>query len=568
MSTTTAAQDEHAFLAKVRALQDRIWPTEIPREPHYPFGEIAITDYLRRWAREAPDRDAFIYYGHRLTYAELDQLSDRCAAMLRAKGIVPGDPVAVFMGSCPQFVIAFYGILKAGGIHVPVNPMFKEHELIHELNDTGASIVIAEHGLVPMVQKVQPDSSVRRIIATGLAELIPAEPEVPVPDSVSGAATASDADSFLTLLDQAGAPIPVPANLDAVAALNYTSGTSGMPKGCVHTQRDMIFTCAKACRTNTPLFEGEVTLNFHPLFWIAGEDLGVLFPVFSGATCVLLARWDPVSFMAAVQRYRVNRTVMLVDNASDVMDHPRVSEFDLTSIETSGVSSLVKKLNADYRARWRDLTGSIMAELSFGMTETHTCDTFTRGLQDNDFDLNLPPITVGLPVPGTDFKICDFESHELLDLDQEGEICVRSPSILKEYWGRPDATADAIVNGWLRTGDIGVIDSMGLIRFLGRRKEMLKVRGMSVSPVEIEAFLGKHPAIIGSGVIGRADEERGQVPVAFVRVDPAQATSADTIRDWCRDVMATYKIPEVRIVDELPMTATGKVKKFELEKLL
>lgn len=565
-----AAVTEEAFLAELRILHDKIWPEDIPRNLHYPFGEIAMSEYLRRWARTAPDRDACIYYGRHITYAELDDLSDRCAAMLQAAGIGPGDAVALFMGNCPQFIIAFYAVLKIGGIHVPINPMFKEEELLYELNDTGATLVIADHGLVSLIRKVQQRSSVTRVFGTGIAEMIPDHPDIPVPDSVARAAGSSDAEDFLIAVADAGVPAPVEVDLDAVAALNYTGGTTGMPKGCVHTQRDMIYTCAKSCRTNAPLYEGDICANFYPLFWIAGENVGALFPIFCGATCVLLARWDAVSFMASVAHYRVKRTVMLVDNAVELMDHPRAGEFDLSSIETTGVSSFVKKLNTDYRARWRAQTGSTMAELSYGMTETHTCDSFTRGLQRDDFDLSLQPIMVGLPVAGTDFKICDFETHALLPLGAEGEICVRSPSILKSYWQRPEATAEAIVGGWLRTGDIGMIDELGLLHFLGRRKEMLKVKGMSVFPAEIEAMLGRHPSIVGSGVIGRPDEERGQVPVAFIRLHPeaGAGTTAEEIAAWCREAMAIFKVPEIRIVDQLPLTATGKVKKGELEKLL
>ncbi len=564
------AMSEDAYLAQLHELHTEIWPAEIPRAPHYPFGEIAITAYLKRWAETEPDRTAYIYYGRHINFAELDRLSDQCAAILQDAGIRRGDPVALFLGNCPQFIIAFYGILKAGAIHVPINPMFKEHELLYELNDTNATLVIADHGLVPLVRKVQDQSNVTRVLATGMADMIPEEPAFPVPDNVARAATASDADDFLAAIAGAGAPRPVEPDLDTVAALNYTGGTTGMPKGCVHTQRDMIYTAATACRTNTPLAVGDVCACFYPLFWIAGEDLGVLFPVFTGATCVLFARWDPVGYMAAVARYRIKRAVMLVDNAVELMDHPEVDAFNLTSIKTTGVSSFVKKLNKDYRDRWRALTGATMVEMSYGMTETHTCDSFTRGLQSDDFDLGLQPILVGLPVPGTAFKICDFQTHNLLPLGAEGEICVRGPSNLKAYWRRPEATAEAIVDGWLRTGDVGMISEMGLLHFLGRRKEMLKVKGMSVFPAEIEAMLGRHPAVIGAGVIGRPDAERGQVPVAFIKLDAndGRATTAEAIAAWCGNAMATYKVPEIRIVEDLPMTTTGKVKKGELEKLL
>ena len=155
---------------------------------------------------------------------------------------------------------------------------------------------------------------------------------------------------------------------------------------------------------------------------------------------------------------------------------------------------IVKKLNADYRKRWRDLTGTILMEAAWGMTETHTSNTFTAGFQDDDFDLNNQPIFVGLPVPGAEFKITDFETGELMPLGAEGEIRVRTPSLLKSYWNKPEATAESLVDGWLRTGDIGTIDKDGFLHFLGRRKEMLKVKGMSVFPPEIEALLGAAPA--------------------------------------------------------------------------
>jgi long-chain acyl-CoA synthetase len=568
--TTDALTDEDSYVARLRALQAEHWPAEVPREPAWPHGEIGIAEYLRRWAERQPGRALYDFYGRAVSYAEMDRLSDRFAAVLQGAGVRPGDRVAVFLGNCPQFAVAFFGILKAGAVHVPVNPMFLEHELEYELNDAGAVAIVADHALAPLVEKVRPRTQLRQVWGTGLAELIPPEPAFHVPPSVLEAPRSSAAEPFLAALEAAPEkPQPVGVDLDAPAALNYTGGTTGMPKGCVHTQRSMVYTAATTCGTVMKLGPEDVTVNFHPLFWIAGEDLGLIFPVFAGATCVLLARWDPLSFMAAVQERRATRAAMLVDNAVQVMEHLRAGEFDLTSLRTTRVSSFVKKLNVEYRNRWRELTGSTMAEASWGMTETHTCDTFTTGFQKDDFDLTLQPIFVGLPVPGTDFKISDFETGALKRLGEEGEICIRSPSLLKSYWNKPEATAEALKRGWLHTGDIGVIDEMGLLHFLGRRKEMLKVRGMSVFPAEIEALLGRHPAIIGSGVIGRPDPEKGEVPVAFVQLHPDRAgTSADEIASWCAEAMAGYKRPEIRIVPCLPMTATGKVKKHELAALL
>ncbi len=560
--------DEARYLAELRALWAANWPAGVPTEPRYPWGEATLPEYLHRWAGKQPDKPALIFYGTEISYAELDRLSDAFAALLAAHGAVRGDRVAVFLPNCPQFTVAFYGILKLGCVHVPVNPMFKEHELLYELEDTGAVIMLAQDQLMPLVRTVRDRTTLRTVFTTSLAEMIPAEPTLPVPEGA--AQPKQDCPGTIDLLpalQTAGPPPRATTGLDDVAALNYTGGTTGMPKGCVHTQRDMLYTAATTNTCANGSDHRDVMLNFHPVFWIAGENFGLIFPVVCGATLVLLARWDPLAWMAAVQRYRVTLAGLLVDNAVAILDHPDVGRYDLRSLRSTRVSSFVKKLNETYRRRWQALTGVMMIEAAWGMTETHTCDTFTTGQQRDDFDLKSQPIFVGLPVPGTEFKIAAFDTGELLPLGSEGEIVVRSPSQLKSYWNKPEATAASIKDGWFHTGDIGLLDTDGFLHFLGRRKEMLKVTGMSVFPAEIEALLGQHPAVIGSGVIGRPDERRGQVPAAYVLADPAAGLTEAALAEWCRQNMATYKVPTIHIVDSLPMTATGKVKKEELAKL-
>jgi fatty-acyl-CoA synthase len=395
---------------------------------------------------------------------------------------------------------------------------------------------------------------------------------VPVHDSLPGARIACpDAIELMPALAAQTGPAPAhQPGLDDIAALNYTGGTTGLPKGCIHTQRDMLYTAASNFGIALERADDTVFLSFFPQFWIAGENLGIIFPVFCGATLVLLTRWDPVAVMTAVQQYQVTCMAMPVDGAVELMDHPRFGDFDLSSLRQVRVVSFVKKLNLDYRRRWQQLTGGILAEAAWGMTETHTSDTFTTGFQGDDYDLHAQPVFVGLPVPGTEFKICDFETGALKPLGEDGEIRVRTPSLLKGYWNRPEATAEALVDGWLRTGDIGLIDADGFLHFLGRKKEMLKVKGMSVFPPEIEAVLGQHPAVLGSGVVGRTDAQRGEVPVAFVLLKPEAdpATAVQSLTAWCASRMASYKLPEIRLVASLPMTATGKVKKQDLAALL
>ena len=564
-------RDEESYLAHVRVLQSELWPSGVPREPVFPLGRKPLTEYLRDWAGRQPDKPAVLFYGRATTYGELDRLSDRFAAMLARLGARKGDRVAVFLPNCPQFYICFFGILKAGCVHVPVNPMFTRPELTYELNDTGARIVVAHDQLAHLVGEVRAECGVEHVIVTSFLDALPDEPEGPLPAALTTprVAVPNSIDMMGALTQENGAPPVVDVSLDDIAALNYTGGTTGMPKGCVHTQFDMLFTGAVMGSISMSVTREDVIINFWPIFWMAGEDVGIILPIVTGATCVLLARWDPAAFMFAVERNRATISNMVVDNAVEIMNHPDAGKYDLSSLREVMVASFVKKLNPAFREGWRKLTGTVLREAAWGMTETHSYDAFNRGWQDDDRDLKQRQIFCGIPVPQTDFKIMEFDSNKIMPLGVEGELCVRTPSLLKGYWNMPDATGEGLVDGWLRTGDIGMISEIGTIHFLGRRKEMLKVKGMSVFPSEIESVLGQHAAVTGSGVIGRVDGARGQVPVAFVTVLPerrAEMTEA-ALEAFCRERLAVYKIPEIRIVESLPMTATGKVKKEELAKL-
>ncbi len=556
----------------LRGLQAESWPTGLSRDIVYRRGKVPLSQYVRAEAKARPDAPMIHYYGRTLSWKDVDTLSDQFASLLQSRGVGAGDRVALMMGNCPQFTICFWGIMKRGAVLVPVNPMFKEIELAYQLNDSGAETLVFQDDLAPLVANVLEDTSVRVTYATGAAEMAGQGGAVPRPDGMGLALPADGVDRLLAALDESG-PFNGPdcSDVNAVAALNYTGGTTGMPKGCVHTHGDMLYTVASYCgAAMQDAGPDDVVVNFFPMFWIAGEDLGVLAPVYTGAAVCILHRWDAVGWMASVAQYRASITMLLVDNAVEVMRHSEAVNYDLTSLGTTSVCSFVKKLGSAFREDWRALTGSTMVEAAYGMTETNTCDTFTVGLQANDYDLQQQPVFVGLPVPETDIIIRDFETGALKALGETGEICIRSPSILKSYWNKPDETDHAIRDGWLHTGDIGMVNERGFVHYLGRRKEMLKVNGMPVFPAEIEMLLGRHPAVLGSGVIGRSDPNKGEVPVAFVHLDPDQADGldADALRAWCRENMASFKVPEIRLVEGLPMTATGKVKKEKLAALL
>lgn len=562
---------EEQILTDIRERQEKSWPSSVPKEIAYDLGEVPLTDYLRMRAKRNPDDAVIVFYGYEMTFAELDRLSDQVAAYLLDRGVGRGDRVAVMMQNCPQFIVAFYGILKAGAVHVPVNPMFQEAELIYELEDSGAEIIFVFDSLAGLVERVIDRSPLHQVVTTSVSEYVPAEPTIPLPHGFSDEHPAlAHADTWADVL-AAKLPEEWPeVGLDDLAALNYTGGTTGMPKGCEHTQRHMLYTAAvtKSSRFFGMSTDNLVMLSFLPVFWIAGENTGVIYPIYAGVPCVLLTRWDPVAVMTGVDRYKANVTVGTVDNYIELIDHPDFHKYDLKSITLPAAMSFVTKLGPEFRARWRKLVGeqSVLREGSYGMTETHTNDSFIGGFQDDDYDLHARPVFCGLPMPETAFKICDFDTGEVLPVGSEGEICVKTPSLLTRYWNKPAATDAALRNGWLHTGDIGQIGEDGCLHFLGRSKEMLKVNGMSVFPSELEVLLSKHPDIEATAVIGIPDPKRGESPLAFVVISKNAKSSPDpeSLRAWCKENMATYKVPQIQIVDEMPLTATGKIKKHVL----
>lgn len=565
--------EETSYLESLAALQADRWPDAMPREPQYPFGRRPLTEYLSEWARRQPGKTMANFYGFNLSYGELDRLSDLCAQMMQDKGLAAGDRVALFMPNCPQYIIAFFGILKLGAVLVPVNPMFKEAELIHELTDTGARLAIVADALFPLIESVRADTALECVIVTSVGEMAPDAPVFPVPDALLAPKVVPEGvEDFLPLLSATTLrdEFTGRVTLDDIAAINYTGGSTGMPKGCIHTQGDMVYTAAATCGFSLGLKQDSHYLCVLPIFWMAGEVFGIIFPVFTGATVSILTRWDAGVAMQVIDRNDITHTSLLVDGLVEIMQHPDRDAYDLTRMERVQGISFVKKLNPDFRRDWRDLTGTTLREVCWGMTETHTCDTMNFGFDADDFDLNSQPVFVGLPVPGTDFKITDFETGALKPLGEEGEICIRTPSLFKGYWNSPDETARAVRGGWLHTGDIGLFDDMGFLHFLGRRKEMLKVNGMSVFPGEIETLLGQYPGLLGSGVVGRPDSVKGEVPVAFVvlKEDLRTAAGQADFEAWARKRMSTYKLPEFRFVEALPMTETGKVKKEPLRSII
>lgn len=557
---------EEVYLAQLHALWRKNWPEQLRDTPQDPMPGLDLPQRVAEWARLKPEQTAIWFYGRSFTYTDLFDLSERFAKVLRIQGIKTGDRVALFMPNCPQFTVAFLAILRLGAVHCPMSPLAKRAELEHQLKDSGAKAIIALQSLMPIVDACE-NTSLSVFFRTRISDALPDTVEIPLPPMVLAEEASQgqaidffEAIASVTWTDE-DAGQRYTAEPDAVASINYTSGTTSYPKGCLHTQAHMLYTAA-ANHLRDESFT-EATLNFFPQFWIAGQNHGLVYQIFSGTTLVLLSRWDALAFMMAVSSQRVGATTMLVDNLLEVMNHPRFDEFDLSSLRLIRCVSFVKKLDIDIRHQWmRRYPQALLCESAWGMTETHTANTVTIGFQREDFDLQSRPTFVGVPSPGAEFKICDFETGEILPLGSEGEICCRSPSIFNGYLNAEEATASVLRDGWLHSGDIGQIDADGFIHYLGRKKDLIKVNGMSVAPAEIEAILAMHPAVFAVAVVPRPDEKRGQVPVAFVQLKSSTARILEgELIDWCREKIANYKVPEVQLIASMPVTVSGKIRK-------
>ncbi|MCO5121079.1 MAG: AMP-binding protein [Burkholderiaceae bacterium] len=528
--------------------------------PSYRQGEQPLHEYLRHHAHERPDKPAFIWYGRGIGYGELDRASDAFASLLHSLGVVAGDRVALYMGNCPQYVIAHFGIQKIGAIVSPCGPLFKAHELRYQLGDLGARVIVAARHLAPIVEEVRADTAIEHVFVTGHADMLPADPSIAIPEELridreADAAPAPGTRDLLATLEtfRGIAPPSYSPDLEEVALMTYTSGTTGMPKGAMLSLRNALFKTAVTADCNG-VRDDDVLLGIAPLYHIAGMLLCLDVNVYTGATAVLMHRFDPLATLQAIDRHRVTWWYSIAPMNVAVMQHPEASRYDMSSLRMNPATSFGITLTEPLARQWAEFTGGCPTyEAAYGLSETHTCDTY----------MPVDAVrwgTQGRPMPGVEIRIIDPDTGLDRPQGELGEIIVRSPGSFKGYWNKPEATAKTLRDGWVHTGDMGRLDEAGYLSFVGRFKEMIKVSGYSVFPEEVETILIRHPAISQAAVLGIPDPARGEVVRAYVVKKPGAEASAEEIIAWARENMASYKAPrEVRFRDSLPATGAGKV---------
>jgi long-chain acyl-CoA synthetase len=528
------------------------------------LSDIPLHEALRQRARDTPDKAAYLWYGRAVTFAELDRASDAFAARLAALGVKKGEPVALYMNNCPQYAMAHYGIQKLGAIVCPCSPLNKEHELSYQLNDLKARVIVAADHLLPTVDKVIATTSLQHVFAVRYGDLLPEQPTLNVPDELKAPAQPFPAgvEDFLAAVNSGAAAPEVAIDIDEdVALMTYTSGTTGLPKGAMLTYRNAVYKTGVSVDVNgiTP---DDVLLSIAPLYHIAGMLMGVNIPVLSGATTVLLHRFDPVAVLQAIDRYRVTWWYSIAPMNVAVMAVPNAREYRLDSLRQNAVTSFGIAFTEALAQQWKTFAPNCIAcEAAYGLSETHTMDTC------------MPPDAIrwgthGKPVQGNEIRILDPDTGRELPTGEVGEIVLRSAGVFKGYWNKPEATAKTLREGWVYTGDMGKMDAEGYLTFIGRFKEMIKVSGYSVFPEEVETILIKHPAVAQAAVIPMPDAEKGEVVKAFIVRKPGAELDEAALVAWCRDNMAAYKVPRaVRFLDALPATGAGKLLRRLLKEL-
>jgi len=543
----------------------KIWPKRLPPELVVP--QTTLWFNLEVAAARFPDKPAYLFFGWALHFGELKAQAEAIAGWLQSVGVKAGERVAIFMQNCPQYAAAYYGILRANAVVVPVNPMNRAEEFKHFITDPQTRVVICTADLAGIVASanaaVPPNQRVAQVLVTRFTDAMPAGAIDPddAPPPAMDAWLRSDPElpagcvRWTEVLARQLAPGPHTAQPDDLALLPYTSGTTGLPKGCMHTHRSLMANSVGGGQWSCASPE-TVSLAVVPMFHITGMMYGVIGNIYIGSTSVLMPRWDRELAGRLISKYKVTHWTCIPTMIIDLFGSPNYKTFDLTSLSyLSGGGAAMPQAVAQ---RLLDEFGLSFAE-GYGLTETaaptHANPPERAKLQ-----------CLGIPIFGVDSRVVDPITLQELPVGEVGEIISRGPMLFKGYWGHPEATKEAFVEfegqTFFRTGDLGRMDDEGYFFMTDRLKRMINASGYKIWPAEVEMLLYKHPAVQEACIIAARDAYRGETVKAVIvlRAEAKGKTTAEDITNWARDNMAAYKVPKlVQFVDALPKSGSGKV---------
>jgi fatty-acyl-CoA synthase len=525
------------------------WPSGLPLNLELP--KTSLSYNLEVSAHRYPDRHAIIYYGNPITYAELKQQVDSLAGFLQKKfQVVKGDHIALYMQNSPQFVIAYYAILRTGAIVVPVNAMNLEQEIAHIISDSDCKAIIYGQELGENLTRLP----ITHRIAVTYSDYIDSDTDLPLPDVLTVPPNSTPAAySWREVLKEYTEPIPVQVSPDDLAVLPYTSGTTGRPKGCLHTHNSVMHTAVANTQWNKSP-KDQVALAALPMFHVSGMQAGINTPIYAGGTTVIMTRWDKRCAAMLIERYRVSAWSAISTMLCDFLNQADLDQYDLSSLHqlTGGGAAMPKAVAEKIYALW-----GIHYVEGYGLTETMA-----------PTHINPPhrpkAQCLGIPICSTESIVIDPEKMEELPTGSIGEIVISGPQVFLGYHNNAEANAEAFVcvNGqrYFRTGDLGYVDDEGYFFMVDRLKRMINASGYKVWPAEVETMLYAHPAILEACVIAYKEPQRGEGVKALVVLKPDCMLDKDSLVKWAREQMAAYKVPDVvEFLDHLPKNAAGKL---------
>jgi long-chain acyl-CoA synthetase len=528
--------------------------------------ETALGDF-RMSAVHRPDAPAVYYFDHIISYGEIDRLSSNFAAALLDLGLAKGDRIIVNLQNAPQFLVAVYATWKLGAIAVPLNPMYKERELIYFCRDSGAKIFLThDETAAGLNLSFLKETSVDTVIATSPLDLLPPDMAPPAMLEEKIKTPKPDTKDMLALLEgYKDKDVKDPGiSPDDVAYLTYTSGTTGAPKGAMNTHGNIAFN-ARVYQAMQRIDENDVVLGVAPLFHVTGEVAHLAIAALAGIPVVLFYRFDPGEALRLIERWKVSMTVASITVYIALMNHPDIKRRDLSSFVKaySGGAPVSESIVNQFQK----LTGLYLYNV-YGMTETNSPSHIVPWGKKAPVDQDSGALSVGVPVQSCIMKIMDLEDgSKALAPGEMGEIVDSGPIVIPGYWQKPEETNHAIRNGWLYTGDVGKMDEDGWFYVVDRKKDMIVASGYKVWPRDVEDVIYQHPAVKEAAVVGVPDSYRGETVKAFVALKQGieNSVSAEEIISFCKARMAAYKYPrQVEIVSEIPKTLTGKFLKREL----
>jgi long-chain acyl-CoA synthetase len=530
------------------------WPEGVPKEISIP--EITLIDSLENSTRKYPNNPVTYFMGFELSYSQLLDIVYRTATKLSELGIKKGDTVAIHYTNNPAFIAYFYGILKVGGIVTSISPLFKSLEIKRQLNDSEAKIYLGWEGFSGIVDPIIKETGVKHSFYTNLAPYLSPDPMAPPEFEMGGPPTFED----ILRTTKPNPPI-VKINPEDIAMLQYTGGTTGFPKGAMLTHRNIVANCVQIDSWFVGTEEGnEVVLGalpFYHIYLVTGMNIGV----YKGwkMACVFNPR-EAHEVVEVIESTKATIFPGIATLFNNLNNYEHIKNHDLSSIKycLSGAAPLPD----DVRLKFEEISGAKVREV-YGLTE------MSPGATGNPFNGLVKPGTVGIPFPSTEVKICDPEGN-VLGIDEVGELVLKGPQMMKGYFKREEETRNTIRDGWLWTGDLAIMDEDGYISIRDRQKNLIKYKGHSVYPAEVEDLLYNNEAIKECGVIGILDEDGNENIKAYIALkdDFKGKVSEQDIIDWAKKNMGFEKYPRiVEFIDEVPKTTVGKVFHLELKKL-